>query len=195
MWGIKMIKLCKKCGIDTERNTRGDCKPCAAIYSLAWRLENKEKIKRDNAIYSAKNAEKIRARSAEWYKNNPERAKAQRASWLKANRKLATDRINKWRKENPIAAHAIARTRRAKKHESSGRHTEKDIKQLVILQKGKCACCKNSIKTGHHVDHVIPLALGGSNDKLNIQLLCPTCNLSKGAKHPVDFMQKRGFLI
>lgn len=36
---------------------------------------------------------------------------------------------------------------------------------------------------------------GGANDKSNIQLLCPHCNLSKGAKHPVDFMQERGMLL
>ena len=40
-----------------------------------------------------------------------------------------------------------------------------------------------------------PLALGGSNDKANLQLLCPTCNAKKSAKHPIDFMQSRGLLL
>jgi len=45
------------------------------------------------------------------------------------------------------------------------------------------------------VDHIYPIALGGTNEGSNLQLLCRFCNRSKGAKHPVDYMQKRGFLL
>lgn len=191
-----MIKFCKKCGFEAKRNTRGDCTACQSKHSAAWRAANKEKIKLDHAAYyQGAVAEKAKARSAEWYKNNQERAKAYRSAWLKEHTKEATDRITRWRKANPGAAQAISRTRRAKLMSSTGRHTEHDIKQLIVLQKGKCACCKESIKSNYHVDHIIPLALSGTNDKLNIQLLCPNCNLSKGARHPIDFMQKRGFLL
>ena len=55
--------------------------------------------------------------------------------------------------------------------------------------------CTVSIADGYHVDHIQPLALGGSNDKANLQLLCPTCNLRKSAKHPVDFMRETGRLL
>ncbi|MBU9359553.1 HNH endonuclease [Burkholderia multivorans] len=44
-------------------------------------------------------------------------------------------------------------------------------------------------------DDIEPLARGGSNDIANIQLLCRTCNLSKHARDPVEFMQSRGFLL
>jgi 5-methylcytosine-specific restriction endonuclease McrA len=46
-----------------------------------------------------------------------------------------------------------------------------------------------------HVDHILPLALGGDNRRKNIQLLCPTCNLSKGAHHPIDHAQRNGLLL
>ena len=46
-----------------------------------------------------------------------------------------------------------------------------------------------------HLDHIMPLALGGSNTDDNIQLLRARCNLQKRAKHPVDFMRERGYLI
>jgi 5-methylcytosine-specific restriction endonuclease McrA len=45
------------------------------------------------------------------------------------------------------------------------------------------------------MDHIIPLALGGTNTDDNIQLLRAKCNKQKGAKHPIDFMQQRGFLL
>ena len=37
--------------------------------------------------------------------------------------------------------------------------------------------------------------LGGEHDDSNIQLLCPPCNSSKQAIHPIDFMQRKGFLL
>jgi len=69
------------------------------------------------------------------------------------------------------------------------------ISNLKVLQKNKCAVCKVSISGGYHIDHIMPLKLGGKHEPLNLQLLCPHCNLTKSAKHPVDFMQEKGFLI
>jgi hypothetical protein len=33
-----------------------------------------------------------------------------------------------------------------------------------------------------HLDHVHPVCRGGSSDAANLQLLCPACNLRKGAR-------------
>lgn len=60
---------------------------------------------------------------------------------------------------------------------------------------GKCPCCKQPLGDEFHLDHVIPLALGGPNTDDNMQLLRKTCNLQKSAKHPVQYMQERGFLL
>lgn len=68
--------------------------------------------------------------------------------------------------------------------------------KLLVLQRGRCACCRCDLRNEkYHLDHHMPLALGGAHDDRNMQLLCKTCNLSKHSKHPVDFMQSRGFLL
>lgn len=33
-----------------------------------------------------------------------------------------------------------------------------------------------------HIDHIVPVSRGGQNNKENLQLLCVSCNTSKGAK-------------
>ena len=67
--------------------------------------------------------------------------------------------------------------------------------KLFVLQKGLCPCCAQPLGDNYHLDHIMPLALGGSNTDDNIQLLRQRCNRQKHAKHPIDFMQSRGFLL
>ena len=54
---------------------------------------------------------------------------------------------------------------------------------LRARDRGKCAQCGNSfdeLDGELNVDHIIPLAEGGCNDLVNLQLLCAKCNKSKG---------------
>lgn len=64
------------------------------------------------------------------------------------------------------------------------------IPLLLRLQSGACATCGTSIEGGYHVDHLFPLALGGTSHWLNLQLLCPPCNIRKGAKRPEVFVRE-----
>ena len=57
-------------------------------------------------------------------------------------------------------------------------------------ERGCCAHCgvriTMELEASGHVDHIVPLAAGGSNDLVNLQLLCQACNLEKSAhKWPV----------
>lgn len=56
------------------------------------------------------------------------------------------------------------------------------INKKVILERDayRCKNC-NSFKN-LHVDHIIPVCEGGTNDFENLQTLCATCNLKKGRK-------------
>jgi len=58
---------------------------------------------------------------------------------------------------------------------------------VIFRDQGRCCFCLCDL-TGllvagaeEHMDHVVPLHLGGTNDPTNIQLLCEACNKSKGA--------------
>lgn len=45
---------------------------------------------------------------------------------------------------------------------------------------GRCVKCES--RESLHIDHIIPLSQGGATIVSNLQLLCESCNLSKGAK-------------
>jgi 5-methylcytosine-specific restriction endonuclease McrA len=100
-----------------------------------------------------------------------------------------------WVRLNKDRHKANVRNRKARLKLSIGKHTGAEIKTLLDRQKCKCANCQTSLKNGYHADHVMPLALGGSNFIQNIQLLCAACNLSKGARHPIEFAQRHGRLL
>lgn len=56
-------------------------------------------------------------------------------------------------------------------------------KTIYSRDRGKCAICNTDIilelSENDHIDHIIPLARGGCNDVVNLQLLCQKCNLKK----------------
>jgi 5-methylcytosine-specific restriction endonuclease McrA len=84
--------------------------------------------------------------------------------------------------------------RRALLRQNGGAYGPEDVVRLLNRQKGKCAFCLTPLADDYHIDHHIPLALGGSNDISNLRLLHPKCNLIKGAKHPIDHALSQGML-
>jgi 5-methylcytosine-specific restriction endonuclease McrA len=54
---------------------------------------------------------------------------------------------------------------------------------LRARDRGKCAICGTDIvqelRGKEHIDHMFPIAGGGCNDLVNLQLLCSKCNLAK----------------
>lgn len=100
-----------------------------------------------------------------------------------------------WEKANPDKLRTTWRNKRAKRSSAPGTHSIEDIKRILRQQKCKCAYCRASIKAKYHVDHIVPLAKGGSNWPRNLQLLCVDCNIRKNATDPIKFGQKLGFLL
>ena len=42
-----------------------------------------------------------------------------------------------------------------------------------------CAICTNKIPVEYHIDHIVPLWSGGTNDRSNLQGVCVTCHGAK----------------
>lgn len=173
-----MIKPCIKCGAE-NRNKRGKCEPCTKIATAKYRVANREKA---------------RVVASEWAKNNPEKARIKNAKYKKANREKLKQANAKWWKDNPELRRVYRQTRRSRKL-NNGKLSTNLTETLYKKQKGKCVCCKKPLGKDYHLDHIMPLALGGKNEDWNIQLLKASCNFRKSKKHPIDYMQSKGFLL
>ena len=62
--------------------------------------------------------------------------------------------------------------------------------KLFESQNGCCVGCSCAIDDSAHLDHIVPISRGGINTDDNVQLLCPTCNLSKGAKTMEEWRER-----
>lgn len=97
-----------------------------------------------------------------------------------------------YRKKNRERVLEFSRRRQQRK---TGRLPRGTIQRIGTAQRWRCAICAVSIISKYHMDHIMPLAKGGGHLPGNIQLLCPACNVRKSDKHPIDYMQERGFLL
>lgn len=151
-----------------------------------------KQVKRE---YYARHKDRLLQGFAEKYKEDPQRFLARTSDYYNRNRERIAIRTAHWRAENKDVQAAQKSRRRAREAGASGEHTAKDVKEILQLQKYRCACCGCSVRKGFHLDHIVPLSKGGDNGRTNLQILCKSCNLSKHAKDPLDFMRARGFLL
>lgn len=199
----------EKC-LEATRKNHANNPERKRAYDAEWKATNEAYIQSQKE-YREANKDKLNAQTVAWQKANPDHFKAYQKQYAVDNSESAKERNRQWRKKNPVKAAAykaqwarnnkdkrvlMAQKRRAAKMNCSGFVKSDAIKTLLKLQKCKCsACCADLKKTGHHLDHIMPLSKGGSHSDRNLQLLCPRCNLTKSAKHPVDFMQEKGYLL
>ena len=63
---------------------------------------------------------------------------------------------------------------------------------LFLKRKGTCASCYQKIDAGKawDIDHILPLALGGTNESNNLQILCKPSHQSKTSQSDIPRIAK-----
>jgi 5-methylcytosine-specific restriction endonuclease McrA len=154
----------------------------------AWRGENRDRHLANDRAWREANRETINAQRRERYDSDPDKFRAKVKRWRKRYPEKARDRFRVWCKANPDKTRVRHRNRRARKRNAEGRHAAEDIARIRVAQNDLCVFCEIELHGKGHVDHKIPLARGGSNWPSNLQILCGSCNLSKGAKLPDEMV-------
>lgn len=89
----------------------------------------------------------------------------------------------------------VKHRRRSRDREAEGAFAVADVLRIGDMQKWKCHWCSKPTKKHYHVDHLIPLAKGGTNRPSNLVIACPKCNLRKNASDPIEYARRIGLLI
>lgn len=162
-------------------------------WSSSYYMENRESILLYQKSYYVENIEYHIARAKD-YRDIPENREARRIQssiWHFENYQAAQE----YRQDNSEKYAAHARNRRARIAGNGGTHTIEDIHDIMKAQNGKCAYCRIKVGNSFHVDHIMPIYMGGSNGRANLQICCEACNLKKNKKHPLDFARQMGKLL
>ena len=207
------LKVCTKCGQEkpasafaSRKNRRSGlqsaCRECdqsrgrdyyaanrtqRSAHIRAYNAEHKKALAGYAAQWRAANREAIAARMAAYYQANREKRDAYRKAYRAAHREADRAYAVVYDLAHPEAVRDRNRRRRALKAGAEGTHTAEDVQGQYDRQKGKCFYCRKKLGKKYHVDHVTPLSKGGSDGPENLVIACGPCNLTKHAKHPMDF--------
>ena len=147
----------------------GYCKVCAKGFKRKGYAKNKDKINASRKIWRDNNKDKIREHGRTYRKNNRDTINQYRAEYYKENKDIINLRRGKYRKKRRTEDEFIL----------------EDWKGLLLDANYRCQRCGS--KENLTVDHIMPLSLGGTNTIDNCQILCLTCNASKGNTDFTDY--------
>lgn len=199
---VATAKPCKR-GHLGGRYKSGGCRECRLEWMKARLLDETEEHRRARLA-------KMREATSRWYQENKQRHAAKGRAWKEANRDKQADYHRKWclqfkeklsEKSREYYRNnkgkVLARTRVAQAaRRALGTISTKQISDMFEKQRGLCMACRRKLNAqSFHLDHVVAIKNGGTNDAKNLQLLCQSCNLRKAAKSMEQFMKELGQLL
>lgn len=188
-------KKCRACEALRKRKARKENPEKFRAIQAKCHADNREENLRKMRERRARNVDVARAKDRARYLRDKDKRLAENKAWREENRDRCIARCRRYYAENRDKFRAALHRRRARERNAEGSHTPDDIKRIFKQQKGRCAYCRDKLNSDFHLDHIKPIAKGGSNSPNNLQALCAPCNRSKSAKDPIDFAKQIGMLI
>lgn len=183
-------KRCSRCGetkpLDAFHHQRGKlcrswCKACRAIEKAEYRAKNRDRTNAQNVEYYANDRSFILARHHQWRLEHPDRWREMMCESRQRNAEQRRAYNKRYVRANLARLNVKWHARRARKLANGGSHTVQEWEQCKAYFDYQCLMCgqrEPAIKLTK--DHVIPIAIGGTDAIENIQPLCQKCNSSKG---------------
>lgn len=168
---------------------------CSRHYQQDWRDRNRENV-RASARKSARRYrarmsdekkrqwaenDRIRKASAEYRAAERDRRFGKRPKRTPAQRQRENEQQRDRRAANPVATRTDKLFRRAG-------HTPISREYVAILLNDPCSYCSMG---GGVVDHIEPIADGGTNDVANLTAACRSCNAQKNDIPLIVFLARR----
>jgi len=189
--GLSSIcKLCKKV-IDSQYAK--DNKQKIAQYRKQWGIDNRQHINQKNLEWRKANPIAHKQSQTKYADNNREQKRIANKQWSAANYDLHRALIADWQKRNPEAKRLSANKRRAKIMNNG--HAPYSEKEVLATYGNKCHICNGLIdmkaarkvgqpgwQFGLHIEHLVPINLGGADTLQNVRPAHGLCNLKKGCK-------------
>lgn len=172
------MSACKDCKRAYERSRL----PEKTIFMRRWRRENPKRVQAILAKYAACHRGELRAYYKWRYLANKDRIRRHKSAYYVRNKPRIIARVKSWRRRHPDLVTAYGRAHELKRRGAPGHATPKQIQERVAMWGWRCWICR---VPWEQIDHVIPIALGGSNWPANLRPICRACNMKKGMRRMV----------
>jgi len=204
-------KPCLRCAASFLPNSAASkyCPSCAPVMA-------REGDHRRHARYQARHPERCKARAARYRRDHPQRIRHTRRKFHDAHPDYKHDEYmrhrtgrlasaKRWQQENrdqrrviqrryyqghrsQVFNHSHARRARLRGAKIDNRGATKFLVQLRAALSAHCYWCEKLVPKGaRELDHITPLARGGTHEPANLCCSCKACNRSKGTRMPEDF--------
>lgn len=203
MTSLSDAVVCPKCGIEkplsdyyknkTYKSGYGtnSCKVCHVAINLK-KAKDSQQVKDYKAAWALENRDRLAAKSKQYRENNKEEIAQKKREYnaTEEGKAKSKARFEKWKEANPDGVNAISRRRRARKASvESEPYTEQDVLDMWGTD---CHLCGEPVdleaprstwfpgwERGLHMEHVIPLNVGGPDTVENVKPSHGLCNLKK----------------
>lgn len=162
---------------------QGACKPCF-LYGQKKRTESRiDEYRAKRRDYYSKNRERLLASNAKSREKHKDKILAGKRRYYQENKSAANACIKEWAKKNPekYSAYRRAVVGRRRAAVKSG-DKPPVIAKWILDQPKSCKWCGAECANNYQIDHIIPVARGGTHTIDNLAISCPSCNHRKSAK-------------
>lgn len=197
-----MMKRCTKCGIEKpidefhkDKNRKDghypQCKPCACEAKMEsyYRSDAHRQAVANQKYYEEHKEEFKKARYRRY--NHSEKGRACQHRYNGSEKQKENKRRYYQSRRGRRRYRSYVHNRRAKRAENGGSYTPEEWRALCAMYDYRCLSCGTIFDFDDlTVDHVIPIALGGTSNIDNLQPLCLPCNQSK-CDRIIDYRTKK----
>ena len=158
-------------------------------YQKAYREANKEKMQAYQKAYREANKEEIKVKRLRDYECNKEKRKAYQKAYTKANKAEIKTRKAFYYERNKEKIKARRKLYLAaaatKKHEALKKDSILPTTNFEAIKEIYKHCEIITKKTGiqHHVDHIVPLKIGGAHHQDNLRVITAEENMEKHSNY------------
>jgi 5-methylcytosine-specific restriction endonuclease McrA len=157
------------------------CRPCNRAYHQQWREAHPERPR----AYKAARIEVAKLEKVRWRAENPDKDAIYSAKARATNPEREQAKASKYRQTHPEVGRAGSQRRRARIQQ---RPVEKFLDSEVFERDNWiCGLCNEAIHREItdgpwrvELDHIVPISMGGSHTRSNVQAAHRICNRRKG---------------
>lgn len=191
---------CKQCVIAYQKRRR-EVNPDA---KREWYAANREQQGQYNQEYRRQHQQERAAYKREYRRKNRDKYlllnRLYHRNYYHTNKERASISHRRWQKKNPVKQVVYLQRRRARKRKLPDTFTAEQWFQCLEYFNYCCAVCGSPLRglfgdIKPHADHWIPISYEGNDNPGtvagNMICLCNSCNSSKSAKMPYDWLKEQ----